>query len=88
MKKIEVPVLYSLDGKRASTHWYYGERGESWRLTDRTAATFGRRFVRPSKAIKPATRARYYRARGFTIGTVRVPARIELVDSGARIATA
>lgn len=86
-KTVEVPVLYTLDGKIASTHWNYGQRGESWRLTDTATAAYGRRFLRPSKAVKPATRARYYRARGFTIGTARVPARVEIVDSGARIAT-
>lgn len=80
-------MLLTLDGKLASTHWCYGPFGESWRLTDTATAFYGRRYLRPSKAIKPATRARYYRKRGFTLTTTRVPARIEVVESGAWIAT-
>lgn len=82
---VEVPVLTTLDGTPAATHWLWGERGEAWRLTDAATARFRRRFVRASVAIKPETRRRYYRSRGFDLAVVEVPLRVEITESGVRI---
>lgn len=87
MTTIEVPALFTLDGTLASAYWSYGEWGTSWVLTDRATAAYGKRYVRPSVAVKPETRARHLRAKGFTVGVVTVPLRVTLTADGARIAT-
>lgn len=86
MTTTEVPALYTLDGTLASAYWSYGKWGAVWVLTDKATAAYGKRLVRPSVAVKPETRARHMRAKGFTVGVVMVPLRVTLTESGARIA--
>jgi hypothetical protein len=92
---IEVRALFNLDGTVASTHYGYGDWGGYWVLNDEATARYGKRFVSPSKAQKAATRRRNMRAKGFTVGTVRVRGYVDIVGSGtglsgcvtARVAT-
>lgn len=79
---IEVPALFNLDGTIASTHYGYGEWGPYWVLNDAATAHYGKRFVNPSKARKEATRARNMRAKGFTVGLVKVRGRVDIAGSG------
>lgn len=78
----EVPALFNLDGTVASTHYGRGQFGPYWVLNDAATMRFGKRFVSPSRAQKAATRRRNLRGKGFTIGTIRVDARVEIVGSG------
>lgn len=69
---VETRVLFNLDGTVASTHEGEGQYGPYWVLNDEAAARFGKRFVSMSKAHKDATRRKNNRAKGFTVGVVRV----------------
>jgi hypothetical protein len=79
---IEVQALFNLDGTIASTHYNHGHYGACWVLNDATTARYSKRFVNPSRAQKAATRARNMRAKGFTVGTIRVRGYVDIVGSG------
>lgn len=64
-----------LNGELASTHNGWGQYGEWWRLNDEAAAQYGKQFFSPSKAKNGVERDR---AKGFTYGTVRVNAYVDI----------
>ena len=80
--KVEVRALFHLDGTVASTHYGNGQYGGYWVLNDEATARYGKRFVNPSYAKKAETRARNMRAKGFTVGTIRVRGYVDICGSG------
>jgi hypothetical protein len=85
---IETRALFNLDGTVASTHLHYGQYGAAWVLNDDAAARFGKRFFKDSHAQKASTRKKNNRARGFTIGMIRVKGRVEIAGSGTGLSGA
>lgn len=75
-------ALFHLDGTIASTHQADGEYGSYWVLNDEATARFGKRFVSLSRAKNGQRRYEANRAKGFTIGTIRVEAYTEMVGNG------
>lgn len=79
---IEMQALFNLDGTIASTHNAQGQWGWYWVLNDAAAARFGKRFFNESKAGKAATRNKNNRAKGFTVGTIRVKGYADVASNG------
>lgn len=80
--EIECSALFNLDGTVASTHLASGKYGPFWVLNDEATERFGKRFYTASGAAKAATRRRNNRAKGFTIGTIRVKGYVTIAGSG------
>lgn len=85
---IVVRALFNLDGSIASTHYGHGEWGPYWVLNDAATMRYGKRFVNPSRAQKAATRRRNMKAKGFTVGTIRVRGRVDIAGSGTGLSGA
>lgn len=69
---IDADALFLLDGTLASTHRAAGKYGSYWVLNDDAAAALGKRFLTLSDASKGARRYNANRAKGVTVGTIRV----------------
>jgi len=65
-------ALFDLDGNLVSTRLIDGKYGLSWLTSDEHVNAGGRRFVNPSTARKGQTRYNNLRAKGYTVGTIRV----------------
>jgi len=82
---IETQALFLLDGTVASTHEIHGQYGYSWVLNDIAAEALGRRFLSTSGARKGQRRYDADRAKGVTLGTIRVPGYVTMSGAdGAR----
>ncbi len=82
---IETQALFLLDGTVASTHEIRGQYGYSWLLNDTAAEALGRRFLSTSGARKGQRRYDADRAKGVTLGTIRVPGYVTMSGAdGAR----
>jgi hypothetical protein len=85
---ITVTALFNLDGTIASGPLRRNKfGGREWRLSDTATAVYGTRYVRPSHAIKSATRRRFMKAKGFKIGMISVPGIVKVDDHAHRVIT-
>jgi hypothetical protein len=75
--RVEVSAAFLLDGTVASVDYREGQYGWYYLINDAAEAVTGVRFFSPSGARKAATRAANNAKKGFTEGTVSVPAYLE-----------
>lgn len=85
----EFPALFDLDGNLVAAKLVDGRYGQSWCLlaTD-DADSFAIGWFSPSHARKGERRLRTDRAKGFTEGTVKAPAKAGIAASGTGLAGA
>lgn len=74
---IEVMAAFTLDGTFASADMREGQYGAYFLIPDAVAKETGTRFFSPSNARKEKTRKANNAKKGFTTGTVRIPAYVD-----------
>jgi hypothetical protein len=68
----ERPALFDLAGNLVSTRTIQSQYGTAWLTTEEHVRAGGSQFVSPSKARKGVTRYRNLKAKGYTLGTIRI----------------
>lgn len=82
----EVSGLFDLDGNLINALHGWGQYGEYWMLLDEDGNKT--EFFNPSQARNEVTARKNNARKGFYVGTVRVPARVDIVGGGSGLAGA
>lgn len=86
---VEVRALFDAEtGEVASTHSDWGQWGPYWVLNDKATEKYGKRFFSESKANTSAKRHATHKAKGFTIGRIKVKGYVTIAGSGTGLSGA